>query len=301
MLRRSTVIVTRWAMTLTRLGNASSRADRRHLRATEPDGQGARLDAIEAATTIGSRRSRIGVVPAWADRPVIVSSLHEMPCTPVTAPMRDALVLQHRALLDVQLDERVRRRARHGHRAGVADPFELVADSCTVDADRVECVLDPQPTDVDEAAHHVGREPGALLVGEEADGDRAAGFDAGPLQRLDHLQPGEHPEVAVVATAGTDGVDVGTHHHRCAFAGPPRGDHVADAVDRHVEAEVAHPGHHELAPGAIVVAERQAAASATLDRTDLGQRFQTLEQAVDVDPQAEVVGGAHLDSLPTAR
>ena len=50
----------------------------------------------------------MGVVPAWLDWPVMVSSCHEMPCTPVTAPIVIALGLQHRALLDVELDERVR-------------------------------------------------------------------------------------------------------------------------------------------------------------------------------------------------
>ena len=34
-----------------------------------------------------SWRSAIGVVPAWFDWPVIVTSCQEMPCTPVTAPM----------------------------------------------------------------------------------------------------------------------------------------------------------------------------------------------------------------------
>ena len=29
----------------------------------------------------------MGVVPAWLDCPVMVSSCQEMPCTPVTAPM----------------------------------------------------------------------------------------------------------------------------------------------------------------------------------------------------------------------
>ncbi len=29
----------------------------------------------------------MGVVPAWLDWPVMVSSCHEMPCTPVTAPI----------------------------------------------------------------------------------------------------------------------------------------------------------------------------------------------------------------------
>ena len=44
-------------------------------------------EVMAAATYPGSRRRRMGVVPACADCPVTVSSVHEMPCTPVTAPM----------------------------------------------------------------------------------------------------------------------------------------------------------------------------------------------------------------------
>ena len=72
---------------------------------------------------------RIGVVPAWADWPVIVTSVHEMPCTPSTTPIVDALVLEDRSLLDVQLDEGVRGRGRRARqRPGVADASELVAE-----------------------------------------------------------------------------------------------------------------------------------------------------------------------------
>ena len=75
----------------------------------------------------------IGVVPAWFDWPVMVSSCQEMPCTPVDGADGDALGLEHRALLDVQLDEGVRRRARARQRAGVADAGQLVAEAGAVD------------------------------------------------------------------------------------------------------------------------------------------------------------------------
>ena len=57
---------------------------------------------------------RIGVVPACAERPVIATSVHEMPCTPSTTPIVDALVLEDRTLLDVQLDVGVRERRPPG-------------------------------------------------------------------------------------------------------------------------------------------------------------------------------------------
>ena len=46
---------------------------------------------ISAAMYAGSWRSDIGVVPAWFDCPIIVTSCHEIPCTLVTAPMRTLL------------------------------------------------------------------------------------------------------------------------------------------------------------------------------------------------------------------
>ena len=53
-------------------------------------------------------------------------------------------------------------------RSGIADPSQLVAEpSSVVGGDSVERLLQRQATDVDQAAEHVGRESGALLVGEE--------------------------------------------------------------------------------------------------------------------------------------
>ena len=53
------------------------------------------------------------------------------------------------------------------------------------------------------------------------------------LSVSDHLQPGQHAQVAVVAAAGADGVDVAAGHHRRPVAEARiRGDHVADGVHR---------------------------------------------------------------------
>ncbi|MEZ5168393.1 MAG: helix-turn-helix domain-containing protein [Acidimicrobiales bacterium] len=57
---------------------------------------------------------------------------------------------------------------------------------------------------------------------------------------------------------------------------------VADPVDRHLEAEVAHPGDHEIAAGPVVVGEGQASTSGRpVDRADLGQRGEASEEAVE--------------------
>ena len=161
----------------------------------------------------------------------MVSSCQEIPWTPVTAPIVDALGLQHRTLLDVQLDVRGRRQARAGQRPGVADALQLVAQAGAVDGPQVERLLERHAAHVDERAEHVRREAGALLVGEEGDRQRAGGLDAGLLQGLDDLEAGQHAVVPVVAATGADGVDVRADHHRRALADVPQPDDVADGVD----------------------------------------------------------------------
>ncbi len=198
----------------------------------------------------------------------------------------EALCLEDRALLDVQLDERVRHDARARMGPDVLDPGELVADARAVDPHDVEGFLDRHAAGVDEAAHHVGREARAFLVREERDAERAAGDDVGPRERLDQLEPGEHPEIAVVATAGTDRVDVGADEHgRHVFATGPPSDDVADRVDLHREIQVAHPRHDEVPARPILVGEGKAGAAPVAGRADVGERPQAVLEPRPVDLQ----------------
>ena len=127
---------------------------------------------------------------------------------------------------------------------------------------------------------------------KKATASRPARDDAGAVERLDHLEAGQHPEVAVEAAAGSHGVDVRTDHHgrEARIAPGPGGDDVADGVDPHVETEIDHPGDHEVTAAPVVVGEgepgRAAAAVDTLDRPDLGQRLEPIGQARDVDSQS---------------
>ena len=94
--------------------------------------------------------------------------------------------------------------------ASIADPGELFADAPAVDPDRREGALQLERSLLDRAPHHVWGEAGALLVGEEGDGERPAGAEPGVVERGDHLEGGEHTEVAVEDPAGADGVDMRT-------------------------------------------------------------------------------------------
>ena len=86
-LRRSTVSVAVAATTLTRLGWSSRRPTVATWRPPIRTASWRTWVAMAAATYPGSCLRSIGVVPAWLDWPVMASSVHEIPWTPVTAPM----------------------------------------------------------------------------------------------------------------------------------------------------------------------------------------------------------------------
>ena len=190
----------------------------------------------------------------------------------------------------MEFDERVGGRTGARVRAPVTDAVEFIAHDSAVDPDDVERLLEAHATHVDEAAEHVRREAGALLVGEEGDGERVLGLDATLGQRLEHLEAREDAEVAVVATARAHRVDVAAGHHRWGVgAAGPHGDHVADAVHGDVEAEVVHPRDDQVAAVAVFVGERQATRPAAADGADRRQVRDAPEEAVAVD--AEVLVG----------
>jgi hypothetical protein len=215
---------------------------------------------------------------------------------------RHPLGVEHRALLDVQLDERLRPVDTRRRLARVADSRELVAEPRAVDRHRVERLGQRQAAGIDQRAQHVGREARALLVGEEPDHQRPARPDRRGLQRRDRLQPGEHPVVAVVAPTGAHRVDVRPGHHGGQrFAPGVQPEHVADRVDGDRETELAHPADDEIAAAAVVVGEREPAATATVDRTDLRESVEPGEQPVSIDPQARPGGVVHAATSAASR
>ena len=197
----------------------------------------------------------------------------------------DALGVEDRTLLDVQFDEGMGRRRRARGRTPVADAVELLAHHRAVGAHHVERLLQGHLAGVHQAAQHVGREPGTLLVGEEPHRQGPPGGDAGPLHRLHHLQSGQHAQVAVVAPAGAHGVDVAAAHHRRPRLGPGQGaHHVADAVDADLHAQVPHPGDNEVAAVPVFVGQSQSAGTVgALDFAYRGQSGQAVAQALTID------------------
>ncbi len=250
-----------------------------------------RNTVISAATYAGSRRSRIGVVPAWLLCPVIVTSCQEMPCTPVTAPIvypsPPAPAPARRAVRR----RRAGRRRGQGQRTRVADPLQFVAETLTVDRDGVQGLLEREAADVNEGAEHVGLEAGALLVGEERDAERSPGTRPARWNVSITSSPASTPRLPsyrppVRTVSMCEPVVTGAP-----LADLPGAEHVADAVDLHTEAEIAHPRHDEVAAVAVGVGERQPAGAAAVDRTDLGERGDAVEQAGAVDRRNSITVG----------
>src|SRR5207249_4430919 len=82
----------------------------------------------------------------------------------------------------------------------------------------------------------------ALLVGEDRERDWTSSVDAAVVQRADHLQGAQDPELPVVFTTSRYRVDMRAHDDRGQrrFSAPLAED-VAHLVDRHGTAGLTHP------------------------------------------------------------
>ncbi len=196
--------------------------------------------------------------------------------------------LQQRPLLDVELHEGVRHHTRTRSGSEVADTFQFIAESGSIDTDHIVCRFGQHTADVDEGPQHVGRVPRTLFVREDSHGERTPWFDTTFLAGLDDLESGEHAVVAVVETAGAHGVDVRAGHHRRARTNLPGSNDVSDHVDGDVHVQVPHPRHHEIAAVAVGIGQCETVAAPTWKPAHLAECHDSVHQAtvVDVHPSA---------------
>ena len=200
---------------------------------------------------------------------------------------RDSFDVEHRALLDVQLDVAV-----HLHRAGsrcaaITDALQVFPHAGPVDTLDFERVRQRQIALKHEAAHHVRRKARPFFIGEKRHRDGLARARARTFQRAHHFEPRQHAVVAVVESAGAHGVDMGARHDRrhILLAGVDPDD-VADAVDAHPHPQRLHLRHDPVAPGLVLVRERQPANPAALEGADPAQFLQRGKQTPAVDVQS---------------
>jgi hypothetical protein len=199
---------------------------------------------------------------------------------------REAFEIEDRPLFDVQFDVGMHLRVAARRRPRIADPFQAVPDGLAVDADHGQRLLQRQPADVDQAAHHVGIEARAFLVGEEGHSQRTARHDLRLVERLDDFQAGQHTEVAVEAPAGADRVDVrACHHRRARLDTLAHADHIADRIDRDCKPQFAHPADDPVATSTVFGREREAIHAAPGDRANFPERLDARRQAIRIDAQ----------------
>ena len=75
------------------------------------------------------------------------------------------------------------------------------------------------------------------------------------------------------------------HHRRGVRTAGADTDDVANGVDGDGEGELAHPFNEQIAPGAILVAEREATIAPAGQGTDPVEGRKPLEQPITVDPK----------------
>ena len=188
----------------------------------------------------------------------------------------------------MQLDEGMRLHRARLRRSEIADAPQFIADRGSVLVGRGIGLVEAEAADIDQAAHHVGLEARALLVGEEGHRDRPARRHAGLVQCLHDLEPRQHAVIAVVAAAGADGVDMAAGHDRREVLGAgAHADHVADRIDRHGESQRLHPAHDPVATSPVLVGQRQPRAAAAVDGADGSQLVEGAQQAPFIQSQHE--------------
>ena len=192
----------------------------------------------------------------------------------------NALCVQNRALLDVQLDKRVRPDEQRACRSGIADAPELVAEPFAVDADGIQRRVHIQSADVDQRAEHIRREAHALLVGKRAHRQRPRGLCAAFHQRLNDLKSTQHAGAAVVLSGVDDRIDVRAEHDRLAvfvFLRLPDAELVADAVGHDGQSRLRHPLCQQVAAGLVLIRRRQPHAPSGRVQSGSAQRVNSVQ------------------------
>ena len=254
-------------------------------------GSSSTASTTSAAAARASTRRSMGVVPAWLAAPAMVTSRTCRPVTPVTTPTGTPAACEHGALLDVELDEgvedeRVPGRGDDGSRLGVA------AGGPDALGDRGTIVVHlgqgggVEPPGAGVAAGHAGRAPSPLLVGEGGDDD--AVVEVGGVERRGHLDGGDDAVGAVVGPGVDHRVEVTAGGEPAAGAAGPAAEEVGGGVDGDVEPGLGHPAGDDVASRHVLGRPRLACHPAARRGADPGQRLQSHQQPVPVDPGVTV-------------
>ena len=175
---------------------------------------------------------------------------------------------------------RVRCRARR------ADAGERLRDANAIGIAGGQRISQGKHPGVDAGAHHVGLEPGAFLIGEGGDRDRAARHMTGFPQCGYDLEAGQHAQRAVIPAAGCDRVDVRAQHDgRDRVATGEGAEHVADRVRPHGQAKLSHRVGEPGPSAGIRLRQGQPADAAVAGVADAPQSGEACQKPVTVEPQ----------------
>ena len=226
---------------------------------------------MRVAAAKASLRAARGVVPACAS---LAQRFDDVaPAALDAGDHADGLarILEPRALLDMDLDIAVERKARRPSRIGAGRGLERLGQRLLQhDALPVldgQHVVEPAAAGEHRRAHGAGLEARAFLVGP-GDGDqRPPGPEAGILQRFQRLERRQHAVHAVEAPAGRLAVHVrAAHHRRCAgLAALAAHEEVADGVGEDRKAARLCPGREQV-PGCDILGRQRLAVDAALLR-----------------------------------
>ena len=210
----------------------------------------------------------------------------------------DALVLEDRPLLDMQLEERLHRAAAHLLVALPADALQLVAEALAPGV-----LTRVGPVELVHAGEHAGgehrrREAGAFLVGPVGDDNRVLRLDTEIVEAADHLQPAEDAQHAVIAAARRLRVEMGAHidGQGIGVGALALREHSAHGVHGDGHAGFLAPFLEEVPCLAVIVGQRLPVVAAGDAGADLGHLVNGIPEAVRIDPQI-FAGCCHLVPL----
>ena len=202
-----------------------------------------------------SRRSGIGVVPAWLSKPVILPSYQMMPWPRSTTPMVLFSASSSGPCSICSSTKAPNLRAPDRLVAAIADAVERLADADAGGIAPRQNVVGGVIAGIGGRGHRRRREARAFLVGPVDDADRRFGLDPGVVEGAHHLERRQRAEHAVELAAGRLGVEMRAEadrrlRHVAALA---QAEHRAERIDMHLEAGglagVAEPVAHLLVLG----------------------------------------------------
>ena len=183
----------------------------------------------------------------------------------------DALRVEERTLLDMQLEVGVELAPADRRRAGVADALELVAEALAVVVTPIEHPIDRVHARERARGDHGRREARAFLVRPVHDFDGSLRGNPPVVKGAQDFQSGKHSDDPVIAAAVHLGVEMAADHHgeKGSVRSLAAGEDASHPIDAHRAARLATPGDELVAHLAVGIRQRHAGEAAGPPDADL--------------------------------